>query len=202
MEWIGPLITGLSSIIVALITVWLKTHLDTRRDEKKKHEDECIHQEDLGEMVYVQEYLEQLREEYDFDRVSICQFHNGGKFFNGRSMKKFTMTYESVAPGIEKVKRKYQNILVSEFPKMVSALLEKDFFIVDEHNQDDYPQMWREMQLNGIVQAVKVPIRGLRGDAVGFITCHSVGERNDLISNALRHDFVEKANQLSGYLIQ
>ena len=202
MYWVGPLITGLSSIIVALITVWLKTYLDARRDEKKKHEDECIHQEDLGEMVYVQEYLERMREDYDFDRVSICQFHNGGKFFNGRSMKKFTMTYESVAPGIEKVKRKYQNILVSEFPKMVSALLEKDFFIVDEYNSYEYPQMWREMQLNGIVQAIKIPIRGLRGDAVGFISCHSVGERNALISNVLHHDFVEKANQLSGYLIQ
>jgi hypothetical protein len=196
------IISGVTSITMAIITVVIKTWLDGRNAAKKAAEDETIHAEDLGEMIYIQEYVEKLRDEFQFDRVAICQFHNGGKFFNGRSMKKFSMTYEATALGIEKIKRNYQNVLVSEFPKMVAAILEKDFFIVDASNAADYPQMWREMIANGIVQSVKVPIRGLRGDIMGFITCHSIGDANDLVGQHLRHDFVDRANQISGYLLK
>ena len=152
-------------------------------------------------MVAVNEFIERIRAEYEFDRVSICQFHNGGKFLNGRSMKKFSMTYETVAPGIEKIKRRYQNVLVSEFPKLFSAMLQEDFMIVTPDNEN-FPSMRRELQANGIVQAVKVPIRGLRGDILGFLSCHVIGEENDLIGNYMRSEFIEKANQISGYLIK
>jgi hypothetical protein len=196
------LISGTSSVCIAIITVVIKTWLDARSAAKKAAEDEGIHAEDLGEMIYIQEFVENVREEFQLDRVSICQFHNGGKFLNGRSMKKFSMTYEATALGIEKIKRKYQNVLVSEFPKMVAAMLDKDFFIIDESNSAEFPQAWREMMSNGIIQAVIVPIRGLRGDIMGFISCHSIGERNDLLGYHLRHDFSDRANQISGYLLK
>lgn len=196
------IISGTTSVCIAIITVVIKTWLDARTAAKKASEDEGIHADDVGEMIYIQEFVESLRDEFQLDRVSICQFHNGGKFLNGRSMKKFSMTYEATALGIEKIKRKYQNVLVSEFPKMVAAMLDKDFYIIDQNNAAEFPQAWREMQNNGIVQAVKVPIRGLRGDIMGFITCHSIGERNDLIGNHLRHDFSDRANQISGYLLK
>lgn len=195
-------ISGTTSICMAIITVVIKTWLDGKNAAKKAADDESIRSSDLGEMIYIHEFVENIREEFKFDRVGICQFHNGGKFLNGRSMKKFSMTYESTAPGIEKIKRNYQNVMVSEFPKMVAGLLDNDFFIVDHSNSTEYPQMWREMQTNGIVQSVKVPIRGLRGDIMGFITCHSVGEHNDMIGEYLRIDFVERANQISGYLLK
>jgi hypothetical protein len=196
------LISGTSSVCIAIITVVIKTWLDARSAAKKAAEDEGIHAEDLGEMIYIQEFVENVREEFQFDRVSICQFHNGGKFLNGRSMKKFSMTYESTALGIEKIKRKYQNVMVSEFPKMVAEMLDEDFFIIDQNNAVDFPQAWREMLSNGIVQAAIVPIRGLRGDIMGFISCHSIGEKNDLLGNHLRHDFSDRANQISGYLLK
>lgn len=199
-EWIGPVITGASSIIVALITVWLKSYLDARKEAKKLEAEAFIDNESLGEMIYVQDFIEKIREDYGFDRVSICQFHNGGKFYNGRSMKKFSMTYEVTAPGIEKIKRVYQNVLVSEFPKMVAALVEKDFFIIDE-DDNDFVCMKRDMAAHGIVQVVKVPIRGLRGDLMGFISCHSIGEKNDLVADYIKKEFVEKAKQISGYLL-
>ena len=196
------IITAATSIIVAIITVIVKSWIDVRAAERKAHREETIQLEDIGEMVYVHEFIEDLRAEYDFDRVSICQFHNGGKFLNGRSMKKFSMTYETAAPGIEKIKRKYQNVLVSEFPKMFAAILKTNFMIVSDSNDYEFPDLKREMQTHGIIQAIKVPIRGLRGDILGFITCHSIGERNDLIGNHLRHEFVDKANQISGYLLK
>ena len=195
------IISAVTSIVVAIITVVVKTWLDVRAAAKKLEQEETIFADDLGEMVAVHEFIEQLRKDYKFDRVSICQFHNGGKFLNGRSMKKFSMTYETVAPGIEKIKRRYQNVLVSEFPKLFAAMLEKDFMIITP-DMEQYPSMRREMTANGIVQAVKVPIRGLRGDILGFLTCHVIREESDLIGDYLHNEFVEKANQISGYLIK
>lgn len=194
------IISAVTSIIVAIITVIVKTQVDTKIAKKKLEEEESVFADDLGEMVAVNEFIETIRSEYNFDRVSICQFHNGGKFLNGRSMKKFSMTYETVAPGIEKIKRKYQNVLVSEFPKLFSAMLQDDFLII-KPDDEAFPSLRREMVSNGIVQSVKVPIRGLRGDMLGFLTCHVIGEENDLIGNYMRADFVEKTNQISGYLI-
>lgn len=195
------LISAITSIVVAIITVVVKNLLDVRAAKKKAELEEIIDEGDLGEMVAINDFIEDLRQEYGFDRVSICQFHNGGKFLNGRSMKKFSMTYETVSPGIEKIKRKYQNVLVSEFPRLFAAMLKTDFMIItpDDH---EYPAMRREMEVNGIVQAVKVVIRGLRGEILGFITCHNIGESDGLVGDYLRHDFIDKANQISGYLIK
>jgi len=195
------IISAITSIIVAVITVVVKTKMDVKTAKRKLEEEESVFADDLGEMVVVHEFIERIRADYDFDRVAICQFHNGGKFLNGRSMKKFSMTYETVSPGIEKIKRKYQNVLVSEFPKLFSAMLQDDFIIITPDN-DNFPSMRREMTSNGIVQAIKVPIRGLRGDMLGFLTCHVIGEENDLVGNYMRAEFIEKANQISGYLIK
>ena len=195
------LISATTSIVVAIITVVVKTLLDVRAAKKKAELEEIIHEDDLGEMVAINDFIEDMRQEYGFDRVSICQFHNGGKFLNGRSMKKFSMTYETVSPGIEKIKRRYQNVLVSEFPRLFAAMLKNDFMIITQNNTE-FPAMRREMEMNGIVQAVKVVIRGLRGEILGFITCHNIGEADSLVGDYLRHSFVDKANQISGYLIK
>ena len=45
---------------------------------------------DLEEMVLIHDWLEQFRAKHKFERAAIFQFHNGGKFFQGKSMKKFS----------------------------------------------------------------------------------------------------------------
>ena len=195
------IISGVTSISVAIITVVVKTWLDIRSAKLKSDLEELIGEEDLGKMIAVNDFIEDMRQHYGFDRVSICQFHNGGKFLNGKSMKKFSMTYEMASPGIEKIKRKYQNVMVSEFPRLFAAMLKTDFMIITTESTE-YPDMVREMEVNGIVQSVKVVIRGLRGDILGFISCHNIGNYNKKVSNSLRDNFIDVSNQISGYLIK
>lgn len=185
----------ISGIVGPVVVLFAKQYLDAKKTQKE----EIINESDLGEMVLVLDFLEEIREAYGFDRVSICQFHNGGKFLNGRSMKKFSMTYETTAPGIEKIKRNYQNVMVSEFPKLFAAMMREPFLIIED-NTDLFPSLRREMILNGIVQSVKIGIVGLQGEVLGFITCHSVGEKNPLVGHYIKSDLLEKANQISGYL--
>ena len=195
------MISGLSSVMIAIITVVVKNWLDSRAAQHKAENEEAIKSTDVGEMLYMYEFIERFRDEYEFDRVSVSQFHNGGKFFNGRSMKKFSMTYEATAPGIAKIKREYQNLLVSEFPKMFHCMFEQECLFMLDATCDEYPAVAREMAQHGIVQNIVIPIKGLKGDLIGFVSCHNIGNSDDRITEGLTHEFVDFANRISGYLI-
>lgn len=199
-NWLAPLITGFSSVAVALITVWLKSYLDTKKEETKLKIDEGIQSDDLGEMVFIHEYIESMRVQYDFDRVSICQFHNGGKFFNGKSMKKFSMTYEAASPGYEKVKRAFQNVLVSEFPVIIQKMVTEDIIISSVADSTD-SAFRRDMEMNGIKQNIKIPIRGLKGGLAGFIMCHNIS-KIAIVTDDMKESLIQQADQLSGYIIK
>jgi hypothetical protein len=195
------IISSVTSIIVAIITVIVKGIIDKKKVEESSKSEECVREDSLGNMIYIQEFIENLRIEYKFDRIGICQFHNGGKFFSGHSMKKFSMTYETCAPGIEKIKRNYQNIMVSEFPHLISGLLKNDYIVIYPDTLG-YPSTVREMTANGIVQFVVIPIRGLSGDMAGFLYCHNIGDPTDIINEEFLEDIKNKADQISGYILK
>ena len=195
------IISSITSVIIAFLTVVVKTWMDNKKLQKKAETEETVKCEDVGDMMYVQEYLENLRKEFQFDRVGICQFHNGGKFFKGHSMKKFTMSYEATAPGIEKVKRNIQNIMVSEFPHLVNGLLTHDSITLKQ-TSEGYPNTTRDMVATGVILSIYIPIRGLTGDLGGFIVCQNITEHNINIDEDVLEDITNMANQISGYLIK
>ena len=191
-------ITGLSSITVAVITVIVKDWLDRRKAVIAKEKEETLQESDLEEMVLIHDWLEQFRERYDFERAAIFQFHNGGKFFQGKSMKKFSMSYEAVAPGYEKIKRAQQNIFTSEYPKWISMMLKKKCF--SNLTEEMEPKERVELESMGIQQFVTVPIFCIKGALIGFIVGYHISD----IDNNVREKFVplvEDAKFISGYLL-
>lgn len=194
-------IGAISSITITILTVVVKGLLDRRAKEREKHDDEAVQPTDISEMLYVADFIEDFRTRNDFDRVAVSQFHNGGKFFNGKSMKKFSMTYEACALGISKIKREHQNLLVSEFPKLFSAMMEEDIIEICK-DSTQFVVVARDMSLYGIVQNIIFPIRGLKGDLVGFISCHNLRCIDDTFNDEKIEDFANVANQISGYLIK
>jgi hypothetical protein len=196
-EIIQTLITTVGTILVALITVVVKTKLDYRLAQNKKKVDEAINETDAFEMLAIQEWLNNFRINYDFERASIFQFHNGGKFFHGKSMKKFSMTYESVAPGYEKLKRVQQNILTSEYPQWVTRMLSDKCFITDTQDMDYKDQ--KELEKLGVTQFVTVPIYSIEKQLVGFIVGHNIGDKDkDVLT--YQEQMIEDAKILSGYV--
>ena len=198
MDIIQTIITTLGSIIVTLITVFAKSFLEKRAEKRAKEKDETITEEDVEHMNIIQAWLEDFRERYDFERASIFQFHNGGKFFQGKSMKKFSMSYESVAPGYEKMKRNMQNILTSEYPHWVGDMLKRKCFsyLVTELESKER----KELESMGVEQLVIVPIHCLRGTLIGFIAGYNITEPNENIKESC-HDLVEDSKYISGYLL-
>ena len=68
-----------------------------------KKEDEkgaAITVDDIRKYGQVQELITTLRNMTGADRTQILQFHNGGKFLDGSSMKRMSVTHESCRQGV------------------------------------------------------------------------------------------------------
>lgn len=50
---------------------------------------------------FVADALKTILNDLSADRVYLCHFHNGGKYYTGKSQQKFSTTFEVVSEGIE-----------------------------------------------------------------------------------------------------
>jgi hypothetical protein len=195
---ITAIISGVFSVIVGFGTVALKDYLEVKKSKRQKEENESITGKDLESMMEIQEFLDMIIEKWSIDRGSIYQFHNGGKFFNGVSMKKYSLTYESTAPGIMKVKESSQNVFVTEHPHLMKQLSENVIFSTPiEDPSLDYIRDRLEEQ--GIVQIISVPIRSLNNVLVGFVQFAMIKNKIE-VTEEMEEDLVEAAQRISGYL--
>lgn len=200
MEVLQIIITGIFSIIVAFGTVWIKHFLDAQKKSNDEEDYERISQSDIDSMLEVQDFLNQFRAKWNIDRVGVFQFHNGGKFFHGVPMKKYSQTFESVSNGVSKSKEHNQSVFVTEHPSLMKHLSECEFFYVDA--QDPVLDYIRgRVTEEGILQIFTTPIRTLSGQLIGFIQLHTVKHRVN-ICEELQEEVIELANNLSGYLIK
>jgi hypothetical protein len=200
LEVLQIIITGIFSIIVAFGTVWIKHFLDAQKKSNDEEDYERISQSDIDSMLEVQDFLNEFRAKWCIDRVGVFQFHNGGKFFHGVPMKKYSQTFESVSNGVSKSKEHNQSVFVTEHPSLMKHLTECEFFYVDA--QDPVLDYIRgRVTEEGILQIFTTPIRTLSGQLIGFIQLHTVKHRIN-IREELQEEVIELANNLSGYLIK
>jgi hypothetical protein len=200
LEILQIIITGLFSVTVAFGTVWIKHFLDTKKKTTDEENYERISQHDIDSMLEVQEFLELFRVKWELDRVGIFQFHNGGKFFHGIPMKKYSQTFEVVSHGVSKSKEHNQNVFVTEHPSLMKHLSEKEFFCIDAEDPVlDYIR--GRVTGDGILQIFSSPIRSLSGQLIGFVQLHTVKYRID-VNDALKDDILDLVSNLSGYLIK
>lgn len=200
MELVQIIVTGIFSVIVAFGTVWLKHLLDNGKKASDEANYERISQKDIDSMLEVQEFLDAFLNKWQLDRIGIFQFHNGGKFFHGVPMKKYSQTFESVAHGVSKSKEHNQNVFVTEHPSLMKHLSEKEFFHIDAEDPVlDYIR--GRVTDEGILQIMSAPIRSLSGQLIGFLQLHTVKHKIE-ISDEMKEEIIDLVNNLSGYLIK
>jgi len=92
---------------------------------KKELEYSCI----------INEELESIREEIGADRCWISMFHNGGHYLHGnKSMQKFSIMFETSAPGVAGVGRIFNNIPVSLFSKSVDEIIKNKHIYISDYS--------------------------------------------------------------------
>ena len=131
----------LTTIIVALITAvfgpiaveWAKNYFGKKK-ERINPVDEAIHLNTL-----VDEQLDVVMDELNCDRVWVAQFHNGGHFYpTGKSIQKFSIFYEKVAPGAVTIQHTFQNVPCSLFPKALAELYKEGEVSIPTYEGEDY----------------------------------------------------------------
>ncbi len=199
-ELLQVLITGIFSLCVALGSVWLKHFLDVKKKNSEEANHERICQEDVDSMLEIQSFLDAFLESWGLDRIGIFQFHNGGKFFHGVPMKKYSQTFESVSHGVSKCKEHNQGVFVTEHTSLMKHLSEKNFFHVDANDPVlDYTR--GKVTDEGVLQIISAPIRTLSGQLIGFVQIHTVKQRM-VITEDLEDDVKILVSNLSGYLVK
>ena len=115
------------SIIVAFITgvlgPLLLLFIKNKLDKKVEKPDMVLETLKVSELVMTK--LDHIKDEFKADRVWVAQFHNGGNFYpTGKSMAKFSIIYESVAPSVSSIQSNFHNIPVNLFSRSINQLLE------------------------------------------------------------------------------
>lgn len=85
----------------------------------------------------VNEILTELRIRLDCARISITQFHNGGDFFSGESILKFSVTHESCALGVEQTIDQQQGVLLTRFVEKLKLLQNDDCKLIFTNSLSD-----------------------------------------------------------------
>jgi hypothetical protein len=127
------------SIIVAFITgvlgPVLLLFIKNRLDKKAEKPDMVLETLKVSELVMTK--LDHIKDEFKADRVWVAQFHNGGNFYpTGKSMAKFSIIYESVAPSVSSIQGNFHNIPVNLFSRSINQLLEHDTIEISDFKDD------------------------------------------------------------------
>ena len=124
-------LTGVAGPILVML---VKNYLDS----KKKPSDMVADAVEIGNLIAAK--IEDIKEEFNVDRVWVAQFHNGGHFYpTGKSIAKFSVLYETVKVGIASIQTNFQNIPVNLFSKSINQLLENDVIEIPDFKDEKIP---------------------------------------------------------------
>ncbi len=193
-EVLASLITGIFALILYFVNYLVQIQ---RAKNLKKKKDTVLDTLEHNERIDIK--LEELRLEYDADRICIYRFHNGGHYYPNTDMQKFSVAYEKVSPGVSSLIMLHQNLLVSAFHWQLSKTIkDKGFFYKDVELIEDYSTK-DFLSNNGIRSIYNFPIFSLTGKAIAFVTVQYVKDKKNLTGNIL-DDLESTLNSLTGYL--
>jgi len=194
MELIGAFLTGVVGPILYLIIDKIKTtRLDKKRDKVK---------EAIVDITVVNNEIEDIREEFNGDRVWISQFHNGGNFYpTGKSIQKFSIFYEVAKVGVSSVAHTFNNIPCSLYPKTFEQLMGGEgIFINDYHDPKVATYGLRQaIESTGTKSTYLIPLFTLDEKFLGCIGIDYVTKKKRMTKDEWEH-FQIKAGRIAGYL--
>ena len=194
MELIGAFLTGIvGPILYLLISRYLQKEKDKKRDMVK---------ENIVNVSLISNELEEMREEFNGDRVWITQFHNGGNFYpTGKSIQKFSVFYEVTKPSISAIAHTFNNIPCSLYPKTFEHMMEGNGIFINDYED-------KKVATYGLKEAGKsvgtkstylIPLFTLDEKYLGALGVDFVTKKKRLTKDEWEHLQI-KANRIAGYL--
>jgi len=150
----------------------------------------------------IHEVLTELRLKHDSARTNIMRFHNGGKFTNGESMKRFSSTHESVALGVPSIMHNQQDMLLSRYPEVLqlAAIDEARVILVSDMEESN---LKRYYEYNHILAFSLIPLKDeVNGLITGYLSSEWCRwEKIDDINEAIIEDEMVMARRLISVML-
>jgi len=194
MELLGAFLTGVVGPIMYLL---ISRHLHKEKNKKRD-----VVKENISSVSLISNELEEIRDEFNGDRVWIAQFHNRGNFYpTGKSIQKFSIFYEVTKVGVSSISHTFNNIPCSLYPKTFEHTMEgNNLFIPDFQD----PKV-ATYGLKGAAESVGtkstylVPLFTLDDKYIGNIGMDYVGRKKKMTKDDWEH-FQIKAGRIAGYI--
>lgn len=188
------LISGVISPIVVQITKYYISLL--RLPNKKDEVSKAIKYEDL-----IAHKLEKIKDVFGVERVWLLEFHNGTHKFSGKSLQKFSVTYEVSNPGIAREGQTTQNIPTSLFSKFFKTLSDTDSFVVNDVDNVNInnSSLQSFFESRGTKSFFAVGVRNIENFLIGVLCLETVSYKTEM-DNFKISELRKDTNILSGYL--
>lgn len=120
----------------------------------------------------VHENLTELRVVVRAARALIFQYHNGGKFADGTSIKRFSVTHESCASGIPSMMMESQDVLLTRYMELITILEDRPNEIIAVSSLPD-SSLRSILEINNVVYFSAGPMKCQDSiTPMGFVCCH------------------------------
>jgi len=153
----ASIITGsLLGVLVGVLKVFGK-----KKDNHKENIDFIqVHSQ-------IHESLTELRIQTDAARTQVIQFHNGEYFMDGVSMRKFSLTHESLSRGVSADDPRIKGLLCSMFVPLMNFVIKNEANVISVY---DIPHSFCKQffEENNVEGFVVLPLK-VRGQLTAFI---------------------------------
>lgn len=124
--------------------------------------------------------LQNILLETNASRVSLVQYHNGGKGVNRQSFLKMSITNEQVQLGVKPFISEFKDQFRSVLAYFVKTLNDSDYCYIDdvEAIQQLDASMYEFMSNRGIQAKFGMAIRGCEGNVIGFVCAEFLNNKN------------------------
>jgi hypothetical protein len=141
----------------------IKDKLFSNKKEKEGKQYWNIHSE-------IHEILTELRIRTDAARAQIIQFHNGEYFMDGVSMKKMSLTHESLRSGISAEVHQKKDVLISAYIDFIRSILDNKhrFEVVGAMKESYQKQLFIA---SNVIAYMAVPLQS-KGINIGYVIVH------------------------------
>ena len=157
-EWVG-----LGASLAALVAGFLTWMLNRRFRLKRKSKDIISPRLDFPEKFWdvhtkVQDTITELRLRLDCARSHLVQFHNGGYFLDGISMKRMSLTHESLERSVAGEIKNHQDLLMTMYMPLLE-LVRKDEGLLHYVNKMEDSYAKQHMESGNVIAFAVLPIR-------------------------------------------
>lgn len=183
-EWIGIFTIGL---VIGIVGVIKRQNWAFRWSAQRERRF-------VEQHTRIHELLTELRVTVRACRCLVFQFHNGGAFADGSSMKKFSVTHESCDGSVTSMILDAQDVLLTRYTDLIH-IMHNDPSKIMRTNELSPSPFRSALEINNVEFFTISPLRCEDGiTPLGFLCCHwcSEGQLDDIEEEGISRDSVQQ----------